>query len=282
MEIVGGIQAAGTLFQKALAGAFNHPFRWWDANPTGRVLNRFSEDVMVMDAAITNIMGVIFGAILYFVGHTVILAIANPISLLLLPFIAAALEYYARYYRATIREVHRIFRVQMGLLYQNMLEAIIGRITVRSFAREDQVMEECMDNLDRWQQIAFCKLSLALWLGFRMALIGYVLSFWVKLRPILQYYGWVGEQSAALVGFSMQYSTETVNIIQQFITNYSDLEMQLISIERLSAYNAEMERRQAIEDAVQLPNTGLHLHNVTVTYRVGLLPALVGVSLGFS
>jgi ABC-type multidrug transport system fused ATPase/permease subunit len=117
-----------------------------------------------------------------------------------------------------------------------------------------------------------------------MALIGYTLSFWVKLRPILQYYGFVGEQSAALVGFSMTYSTETVGIIQQFVTNYSDLEMQLIAIERLSAYNADAERRYALEGEATLERggSGLQLRNVTVTYRAGLLPALVGVSLAFS
>jgi ABC-type multidrug transport system fused ATPase/permease subunit len=285
LEIIGGVAAAAKIFLQSLSGAFTRPFRWWDANPTGRVLNRFSEDVQVMDAAITNIMGVIFGAVLYFVGHAFILAISNPITLCLLPFIACGLEYYAQYYRSTVRELHRIFRVRMGLLYQDMVEAILGRVTLRSFARENQTMAECLDNLDRFLQVAFCKSSLGLWLGLRMALIGYVLSFWVKLRPILQYYGWVGPQATALVGFSISYSTETVGIIQQFITNYSDLEMQLISIERLTAYeNDERQRRLANEDKVaHWRNTkGLLMADVTVTYRVGLLPALVGVSLSFS
>jgi ABC-type multidrug transport system fused ATPase/permease subunit len=282
MEIIGGITAAQKLFAQAVEGAFGRPFRWWDANPTGRVLNRFSEDVDIMDRAITNVMGVIFGAVLYFFGHTVILAISNASCLLLLPFIAAGLEYYAKFYRMTIREVFRIYRVRMGLLYQHMLEAINGRVTVRSFARENQVMEDALYNLECYQQSQFCKLSLAIWLGFRMALIGYILTFWVKLRPILQYYGVVGEQSAALVGFSMTYSTETVGIIQQFINNYSELEMQLIAIERLSAYDPEADAMQAVGDTQGMDTRGLQLRDVTVTYRVGLLPALVGVSIGFA
>jgi ABC-type multidrug transport system fused ATPase/permease subunit len=284
LEIIGGVAAAGRIFQQALTGAFQHPFRWWDANPTGRVLNRFSEDVSVMDLAITNIMGVIFGALLYFVGHAFVLALSNPFTLLLLPPIAVALEYYAQFYRCTIREIHRIFRVRMGLLYQDMVEAIIGRITVRAFAHEDQSMQETVDNLDRFQQVLFCKTCLALWLGLRMALIGYTLSFWVKLQPILQYYGYIGPQATALVGLSISYSTETVAIIQQFITNYSDLEMQLISIERLTAYVGEQERRRAADEnlAHWRNSKGLLLANVTVTYREGLLPALRDVSISFS
>merc|ERR1719321_824812 len=44
LEIIGGIRAARQLFNDALTGTLNRPFRWWDTNPTGRVLNRFSED----------------------------------------------------------------------------------------------------------------------------------------------------------------------------------------------------------------------------------------------
>mmetsp|Transcript_66871 Transcript_66871/g.116315 ORF Transcript_66871/g.116315 Transcript_66871/m.116315 type:complete len:1407 (-) Transcript_66871:44-4264(-) len=283
VEIWGGMAAARKLFAEALEGIFKRPFQWWDANPTGRVLNRFSEDVNVMDLAITNIMGVIFGAVLFFVGHTFILALSNPFALLLLPFIAAGLEYYARYYRMTIREIQRNFIVRMSILYQEMVEAIVGSVVLRAFAAEARTMCQSMDSLDKYQRVGFAKASIALWLGFRMALIGYVLSFWVKLRPILQYYQIVGKQSAALVGFSISYSTETVGIIQQFISNYSDLEMQLISIERLGEYARLDAQARALGRpvAIQNPARGLHLSDVTVQYRPGLPPALRGVSLSF-
>merc|ERR1712176_31800 len=49
LEIVGGMRASRTIFAESLVGVLNRPFRWWDANPTGRILNRFSSDVEVMD-----------------------------------------------------------------------------------------------------------------------------------------------------------------------------------------------------------------------------------------
>lgn len=69
----------------ALDGALYKPFQWWDSNPTGRVLNRFSADVEVMDKAVTNIFGIIIGAVLYFLGHTLVLTFASPMSIVLLP-----------------------------------------------------------------------------------------------------------------------------------------------------------------------------------------------------
>ncbi|CAE8632698.1 unnamed protein product, partial [Polarella glacialis] len=220
----------------ALQGTLSQPARWWDGNPTGRVLNRFSEDVETMDNAVTYIMGVIFGAVLYFVGHSVVLAVANPFSLALLPVATIGLEYYARYYRATIREVQRIWLTSMSTVYQDMVEAVVGQVTVRAFANVRPVMCRSIEGLDRLQRVGFCKETINLWIGLRMSLIGYMVGVYTTLYPVFQYYGLFSKQSAALVGFSIQYSLETVGIIRQFILNFSDLEMQLVSIERLEEY----------------------------------------------
>lgn len=279
-EILGGIGAARVIFDEALRGTFVRPFRWWDSNPTGRVLNRFSEDVEVMDAAITNILGVLFGAVLYLVSHSAVLAIANPFSLVLLPLVVLLLEIFARYYRRTIREVQRLWLVCMGAVYQEMVEAIVGRVTVRSFGATQRVLCSALISLDNYQRIGWARTSVQLWVGFRMSLIGYLLGLYNTLYPLFQYVGLLHAQSAALVGFSINYSQEMIAIVQQLILNYSDLEMQLVSIERLQEYSATSGRALA---AASLPPSarGLCLANLEVRYRETAPPVLRGVSLLF-
>jgi len=120
-------------------------------------------------------------------------------------------------------------------------------------------------------------------------LIGQFMGVYATLYPVLQYYGVFSPQSAALVGFSIKYSHDTVDIIRQFITNFSDLEMQLISIERLRDY-AEVPTEGFSSTAAallpELPASAersgprLKMTGVTVTYREGLRPALSGVDCG--
>jgi len=233
-------------------------------------------------------MGVIFGAVLYFVGHAVVLALANPFSLLLIPPIAAGLEYYAQYYRTTIREVHRNYLVRMSTVYQDMVEAITGRVIVRAYAFEKQVVCRSIDSLDIFQQVSFIKTSIQAWLGFRMAVIGYSLSILTQLQPIFTFYGVLPHQSAALVGFSIAYSQQLVGIIQQMIGNFSDLEMQFISIERLREYASQQPQVEDQQEVLLIGSTlrmgsgeGLRLKNVEVRYREHLQPALTGVTLDF-
>mmetsp|Transcript_116636 Transcript_116636/g.212133 ORF Transcript_116636/g.212133 Transcript_116636/m.212133 type:complete len:1461 (+) Transcript_116636:2-4384(+) len=287
LEIVGGIRAARALFEKALMGTLRRPFRWWDANPTGRVLNRFSQDVQVMDDAITCILGVIAGAVLYFCGHVFILTLTNPLSLLLLPFIAMGFEYIAKYYRKTIREAHRIYLVSMSGLYQGMVEAIINATTIRAFASSERVICHSLDALDKYIRISFMKSAIGSWIGLRMAFVGYTLSVANTLYPVFQYCGLLSPRSESLVGFSIMYSTGISAIIQQFIMNWSDLEMQLVSIERLKEYAFSADDGTARGSPAALFDSrgmarGLQLQDVTVKYREGLRPALRSISLAFS
>merc|ERR1740138_1295690 len=101
-----------------------------------------------MDAAVTSIMGVIFGAVLYFMGHSCILFLSNPSVICILPLIIGGLEFYARFYRTNIREVQRIYLVSMSTLYQDMVETINGKTSVRAYASESLAMCRSMGSLD--------------------------------------------------------------------------------------------------------------------------------------
>ncbi|CAE8686659.1 unnamed protein product [Polarella glacialis] len=294
MEIVGGIRASKKIFADALDGTLARPFKWWDTNPPGRVLNRFSEDVQIMDLAVTNIFGVIIGAMLYFLGHTLVLTLSSPLSLCLLPAVGLCMEYFARFYRSTIREIQRVYLVSMSAVYQEMVEAVLGGVTIRAYGSTQQVLSRCLLNLETLQRASFTKTSLGLWVGLRMGMAGFALSTFNQLYPVLQYYGVLSPQSAALVGFSIDYSSELVGIIQQFVMNFSDMEMQLISVERLGEYAAVEKKCQQQHAPVssQLQDRseeqpgggsrcGLKLTDVEVTYREGLLPSLAAVSVEF-
>jgi ATP-binding cassette subfamily C (CFTR/MRP) protein 1 len=283
LEVIGGIGAARTIFRDALVGTFAKPIQWWDVNPTGRVLNRFSEDVETMDLAITNILGVILGAVLYFVGHVTFLAMANPYSLILLPFIIIAFQWISKYYRTTIRELHRMWLVGMSSIYQDMVEAICCRVTIRAFDRTVGAICANIAGLDHLQRLMFTKEAVKCWISLRLQLIGWTLTIFNTIYPILQFFGVVGPQSAALVGFSIQYSSAVNAIIQQLIFNFSDLEMQLVSIERLREYSLiEQQRIAKDQPAIRSGHRGIRLENICVTYRDGLKPALTDVSLDFA
>eukprot|EP00931_Biecheleriopsis_adriatica_P111667 TRINITY_DN8609_c0_g1_i2.p1 TRINITY_DN8609_c0_g1~~TRINITY_DN8609_c0_g1_i2.p1 ORF type:complete len:1440 (+),score=273.74 TRINITY_DN8609_c0_g1_i2:81-4400(+) len=287
-EIIGGIRASNEIFTQALRGALTRPFRWWDVNPKGRVLNRFSRDVEVMDLAVCTVFGTIIGAVLYFFGHVVVLTFSSPVALVLLPLMIMLIEYVAVQYRSTIREIQRVFLVSSSAVYQQMAEAIVGGVTVRAHGMKAEVMIRCLHGIENLQRASFTKSVLFEWVNIRMGLVGFILSTSTQLYPVLQYFGFLTAQSAALVGFAMTYSQDLVEIIQQFVMSFSEMEMQLISIERLGEYMETFPERPAVhaEQRAKLcsgePSSGgMSLSNVEVTYVQGMPPVLQAVTLSF-
>jgi ABC-type multidrug transport system fused ATPase/permease subunit len=51
---VGALRASRLLFDKLLDSVFGATMRWYDVTPTGRILNRFSRDIEVLDTSVAD------------------------------------------------------------------------------------------------------------------------------------------------------------------------------------------------------------------------------------
>ena len=98
-----------------------------------------------------------------------------------------------------MREIQRIYLVSMSAVYQEMVEAIVGKVTINAYGATGRVLCRSIDGLDRLQRASFAKVSVNFWVGLRMTLLGYTLQVFNALYPVMQYVGLLNPQSAALV-----------------------------------------------------------------------------------
>jgi len=49
-----GVRASANLFRKQLASVLHAKMSWYDQTPTGRILQRFSQDMRVLDSELTD------------------------------------------------------------------------------------------------------------------------------------------------------------------------------------------------------------------------------------
>jgi len=279
LEVWGGLRAARSTFNHGLIGCLRRPLVWWDTNPTGRVLNRFQTDQNVIDQTITRIIGVITGAVYYFIGRTVFLGMVNPIAIVVLFPTIAALEYYAaRLYRPNLRELQRLVLVSKSPFYNTIVESLRGQLTVRAFGAQGAQVQALMVAWSHVQKVAFLQFSLNQWLAVRLASISFLLSITSTIYPVFQYFGFLPPQSAGMIGFAMMYSQQLEGILSQLIHNWSELETQMVSLERLA------ELADAPEDTLlPMPPApagakDLQVQELSVRYRAELPLALRNVS----
>ena len=81
MKSLGAIRATLGLHHSVLLNVLASPMSFFDMTPIGRVVNRFSKDVDVLDTVIPMIIGMFLGCLLQTVSTIFVISVATPMFL---------------------------------------------------------------------------------------------------------------------------------------------------------------------------------------------------------
>lgn len=109
---------------------------FFDTTPLGRILNRFSKDVDVIDNVLPMTMR--FWVMMFFnvVGVLVVISYSTPIFLSIALPIAIVYYFIQKFYVATSRQLKRIESVTRSPIYTHFSETITGQSTIRAYGEE--------------------------------------------------------------------------------------------------------------------------------------------------
>ena len=134
------------------------PVLFFDTNPSGRIMNRFSKDIGAMD----DVLSMKFVFVMTFLLNTVgILFLAAVVSLWILVAIVPILMlfyYITRYYLYSAREFKRMESIRCSFVYAHVAETIAGLEVIRT----SNMQYDFCDQMYRYTQIIYyvgmCKL----------------------------------------------------------------------------------------------------------------------------
>lgn len=275
----GALKASGTLHKASAERIIHSPVLFFDTNPTGRILNRFSKDVDTLD----NLMPETIRSLMHTFGLTVftfatIVAIKPVFLLPLLLLLVLYLQIQA-YYRNSSRELKRLESLARSPLYAQFSETLTGLPTIRAFHQQSRFVACNVARLNTHNQAAFAQLAIQRWLGIRLESVGNLIILCVALScylfGILPY----------LAGLSLTYALSVTGVMNWCVRQFADTENQIISSERLGYYaNAiPIEGQTTTRDeglAQWRPSGGsIEFRNVTMQYRPDLPPVLCSLTL---
>uniref|UniRef100_A0A673IGF2 ATP-binding cassette, sub-family C (CFTR/MRP), member 3 n=1 Tax=Sinocyclocheilus rhinocerous TaxID=307959 RepID=A0A673IGF2_9TELE len=132
---LGKIQAARKLHQTLLDNKFHTPQSFFDTTPIGRIINRFSKDIYVIDEVLPSTILMFLGTFFASLSTMIVIICSTPIFALVIGPLALIYFFVQRFYVATSRQLKRLESVSRSPIYSHFSETITGTSVIRAYGR---------------------------------------------------------------------------------------------------------------------------------------------------
>ena len=128
---LGCVYAADYLHNNLLVTCFRMPMAFFDTTPLGRIMNRFSKDVDVVDNVLP--MSVRAWVLMFFnvIGVFIVISISTPIFMTVIIPLGILYYFIQKFYVATSRQLKRLESVTRSPIYSHFGETLTGASTIR-------------------------------------------------------------------------------------------------------------------------------------------------------
>ncbi|NWU14120.1 MRP3 protein, partial [Cephalopterus ornatus] len=277
---MGGINAARTLHAALLENKFHTPQSFYDTTPTGRIINRFSKDIYVIDEVIPPTILMFLGTFFTSVSTMIVIIASTPLFAVVIVPLAILYFFVQRFYVATSRQLKRLESVSRSPIYSHFSETVSGASVIRAYRRVKAFVDISDLKVDENQKSYYPGIVSNRWLGIRVEFVGNCIVLFAALFAV------IGRNSlnAGLVGLSVSYALQVTLSLNWMVRMTSELETNIVAVERIKEYSeTETEAPWVIEGKSppeDWPSKGeLEFVNYSVRYRKGLDLVLKGINL---
>ncbi|KAF9666513.1 hypothetical protein SADUNF_Sadunf16G0236900 [Salix dunnii] len=260
--VTAGYKTATLLFNKMHLCIFRAPMSFFDATPSGRILNRASTDQSAVETQIPSQVGALAFSSIQLLG---IIAVMSQ-----------------RYYIPSARELSRLVGVCKTPVIQHFAETISGAATIRSFDQQSRFQETNMKVTDAFSRPKFHFVAAMEWLCFHLDMFSsftfafslvFLVSFQKRIDP-------------AIAGLAVTYGLNLNTLQAWVIWNLCNCENKIISVERILQYMSIPSEPPLIIEASRpnrsWPSHGeVEINNLQVRYAPQMPLVLRGLTCTF-
>lgn len=134
------LKASENLHDQMINSVMKAPVLFFDTNPVGRILNRFSKDIGCMDDLLPGQFLFAIKLLLYFLGATILSAVANVWLVVTCAPLAFLFIYLTRFYLKSAREIRRLDSMTCSPVYSCIADTVEGLEVIRSSKMENSFL----------------------------------------------------------------------------------------------------------------------------------------------
>ena len=140
--LVVSLKSSECLHNKMAVAVLQAPVLFFDSNPVGRIMNRFSKDVGHMDEVLPKIFLIFIQMFLLLLSGILVPVVSNPWLLSVVVPLSVLTVCITRYYLKTSRELQRLESISRSPVYSHILETLDGLDTIRTRQRQRDFVDQ--------------------------------------------------------------------------------------------------------------------------------------------
>ncbi|KAI1703946.1 ABC transporter transmembrane region domain-containing protein [Ditylenchus destructor] len=274
VTLFAGLAASRNLHNPMLIRILRAPMSFFDTTPLGRILNRFTNDVALVDSMLTISFRYFVQCAIGILSTLTIIVITTPVFVVAIVPLAVIYYLSLKFYVPTARQLKRLESVNRSPIYSHFGETIQGASSIRAFGKTNEFCAEIENRVDRFLRVRNLSLVANRWIAIRLEFVGNAIVLFAALFAALSN-EWGLLQSAGLVGLSVSYALSITDSLNFVVRLLSGLETTIVSVERIKEFSeVETEAEWNIkgkEPPKGWPNSGaLVFENYSTRYRPGL------------
>jgi len=297
-----GAEASRTMHHDLAQKVLAAPLSFFESTPVGRLLQRFTKDLDLIDQQLPGSFGQFIASTLNILASLVAIVFVTPSFAAVLGPLVFVYILVTNYYRGVARELKRLDSLSRSPVFAHFSETLGGLSTIRSYRRQGMFSAlnevKLEDNLAAYYALKVVDR----WLSVRLELLGNLVVFAAALLAV-----WSGSRSGPS-GLSLNNALSTTSLLNWAVRNGAETESLMNSVERV-LYTTRSTPQEAAtyvdhyatplllsaKDATQLPsndtellvggwpwNGGIKFSNCIMRYRDDFQPVLLGISLSIN
>ncbi|GAD93452.1 ABC transporter [Paecilomyces variotii No. 5] len=273
--VVAAIASCRRLFNDVLSPVLRAPLRWFDTVPMGRILNRFTSDMYVLDSKLGFTLSNLVVRASQIAGILIAAVMVSPWLLLLASLLLVCCLQLSSTFLAGAREIKRLESIAKSPVLEHFGSSLTGLLTIRAFGKADAYIDHMYARIDRHARASWNAWLFNRWLGLRLTFAGAI--FTTATAALVVY---VPTIPASMAGFVMSFALQFNFAVSLAIRSYANLEMDMNATERVLEYTTlETEDPAGLQPPAAWPTHGrIEVEDLVVGYAPELPPVLNGLS----
>ncbi|KAL9655609.1 hypothetical protein ABK040_002272 [Willaertia magna] len=234
------LNAVKNMHEKLTSSILYARLLFFDQNPSGRILNRFSSDIQMLE----GMMGYCFFFFLITSCQSLMILIMItfelPFFLIIIPILVILLVLLQQIFNTTSREIERLESMSNSPLFDYFQNCLKGSSIIRAFNCQNYFNEQFQQKVDNQIKIYKLRWLSNFWFTSRMEILGSLVVFSSSLIAIFS----KDTIPISLIGFCLQNALRISILLRVSVFAYSRVDNVMIHCERIQQYCENVQSEQ--------------------------------------